>query len=180
MQAGFTIVPFMCHQPMTPSLFIIRKSPSGRQGTEMLISGFQQSQAAGTGRLLSFCKQQFGCGVIFLAKFEQHLPFRLVFFRFCFELQTVWASYCDCYHGNSVFFEGESQRPLRIPATGINILVARQERAGLPGGPVTACGERVCFSHEATGDCAQMFHEARLLGLRVSKRIRLFRGAASV
>lgn len=51
------------------------------------------------------------------------------------------------------FLKVKSQRPLRIPATGINILVAWQEGAGLPGEAVTARGERVCFqprSHEVT------------------------------
>lgn len=36
------------------------------------------------------------------------------------------------------FFKVKSQRPLSIPATGINILAARQEGAALAGEAVTA------------------------------------------
>lgn len=78
-------------------------------------------------------------GCIFLAKFEQRLPFRLVLLRFCFELRSVWAIVRLLPWKLSVFFfKVKSQRPLSIPATGINILAARQEGAALAGEAVTA------------------------------------------
>ena len=79
-------------------------------------------------------------GCIFLAKFEQRLPFRLVLLRFCFELRTVWAIVRLLPWKLSVFFffKVKSQRPLSIPATGINILAAQQEGARLAGEAVTA------------------------------------------